>query len=178
MKRTLIIVALVLVISTSIIAGTLAMYTITIDDLAEGSVVAKEFVLEAGETVGFSDNVKIAPGETEEWQFSVKNYKGEGEDAVVSETAMDLEFEITLTNAEGKTAIAPLEVTVKDEEDDELILNNNKFTDEFPLDNEGQEKTYTVSVEWPWETNGVDDIDYAGAEHGTAIKVSVTGVQK
>ena len=44
MKRTLVIMFLVLAISTSIIAGTMAMYVVEIDDLTEGSVVAKEFV--------------------------------------------------------------------------------------------------------------------------------------
>ncbi|HHW74463.1 MAG TPA: hypothetical protein GX744_04325, partial [Firmicutes bacterium] len=67
MKKALTITALVLLISLSLIAGTLAMYVVEIDDLAEGSVVAKEFILEEGVTNTFSDDVKIAPGETVEW---------------------------------------------------------------------------------------------------------------
>ena len=86
MKRTLVIMFLVLAISTSIIAGTMAMYVVEIDDLAEGSVVAKEFVLKPGETNTFAEDVEIAPGESVDWEFSVKNYEG----GVVSETAMDL----------------------------------------------------------------------------------------
>ncbi len=184
MKRTLLVAALVLAISTSIIAGTMAMYVVEIDDLAEGSVVAKEFALEPGETDTFENNVKIAPGETVDWEFSVKNYD---ENDVVSETAMDLDFAVTLADAEGKDAIVPLLVTVKDENEQTVTPETSTvqdgsgtitFTDEFLLADQGQEKTYTVSIEWPWETTGVDDIDYAGAGYGTAITVSVTGTQK
>jgi DNA modification methylase len=49
------------------------------------------------------------------------------------------------------------------------------FADEFELKDEGQEKTYTVAINWP---DGENDIDYAGADFGTALAVSVTGTQK
>ena len=58
MKKALTIVALVLILSTSVIAGTLAMYTTTIDNIAEGSVVAKEFILVEGGTDTFTKNLK------------------------------------------------------------------------------------------------------------------------
>lgn len=177
MKRALIVVALVLVISVSLVAGTLAMYVIDIDDLAEGSVVAKEFILEPGETDTFEENVKIAPGETVHWTFSVKNHDG----VTISETAMELDFAIDLAAAGEKAAIEPLVVTVKGENDAEVTLTQDvnsgawTFTDEFGLGETGQEKTYTVSIEWPWE--GTNDIAYAGAGFGTAVTVSVTGTQ-
>lgn len=179
MKRALIVVALVLVISVSLVAGTLAMYVIDIDDLAEGSVVAKEFILKPGETDTFEENVKIAPGETVDWTFSVKNHDG----GTISETAMDLSFAIDLAAAENKYVIEPLLVMVKGENDAEVTLTQDvnsgawTFTDEFKLGETGQEKTYTVSIEWPWETEGVNDYDYAGAGFGTAVTVSVTGIQ-
>lgn len=177
MKRALIVVALVLVISVSLVAGTLAMYVIEIDDLAEGSVVAKEFILKPGDTNTFAENVKIAPGETVDWTFSVKNH----DEGIVSETAMDLYFAIDLDDAGEKDAIEPLVVTVKDENEDDITLAQDSgsgvwtFTDEFALSETGQEKTYTVSIAWPWE--GTNDIAYAGAGHATAVKVSVTGTQ-
>lgn len=179
MKRVLVVTALVLVISISLVAGTLAMYVIELDDLAEGSVVAKEFILEPGDTDIFEDDVKIAPGETVDWKFSVKNYNG----TIVSETAMDLDFAIELAAADEKDAIEPLVVTVKDEDEAAITLVQGlnsgawTFTDEFGLNETGQEKSYTVSIAWPWETEDVDDIDYAGAGNATAVKVSVTGTQ-
>ena len=175
MKKILTIVALVLILSTSVIAGTLAMYTTTIDNIAEGSVVAKEFILVEGGTDTFTENVKIAPTETVDWQFSVKNYDG----AVISEIGMDLNFAVDVIAADGKNVIAPLEVTVKNPNGDIVgtVTSNGKieFTDEFELSASGQEKTYTISVNWPSNNN---DINYAGADYGTAVKVSVTGTQK
>ena len=85
MKKALLGFALVLLLTTSVIAGTLAMYTTSIDNLAEGSVVAKEFILTEGGTDTFTKNVKIAPNETVNWQFSVMNYNG----SIISETAMN-----------------------------------------------------------------------------------------
>ncbi len=176
MKKALIIFALVLVASTSIIAGTLAMYTTRIDNLAEGSVVAKEFILLEGGTDTFTKNVKISPNETVNWQFSVKNYNG----SVVSETAMNLNFDVDVIAADGKSVIAPLVLTVKDSAGNTVgtVTSSGKiqFADEFQLQAQGQEKVYTLSVNWP--SNDNTDINYAGAGFGTAVKVAVTGTQK
>ncbi|WP_443112486.1 hypothetical protein [Dehalobacter sp. DCM] len=169
-------IALVLVLTTSIIAGTLAMYTTKVDNIAEGNVIAKEFVLLKGGTDSFTKNIKTAPGETVNWLYSVKNYNG----SVVSETAMNLDFSIDILAADGKTAIAPLVVTVKDSTGKVVgtVTSNGKiqFTDEFPLNAAGQEKTYSVSVNWP--SNNDVDSSYAGTSYGTAVKVSVLGTQK
>lgn len=176
MKKVLTIIALVLILSTSVIAGTLAMYTTTIDNIAEGSVVAKEFILVKGGTDTFTKDVKIAPSETVDWQFSVKNYDG----SVISETGMDLNFAVDVMAENGKSVIAPLVVTVKNSNGDIVGTVNSSgkivFNDEFALSASGQEKTYTVSVNWPSDNNS--DVSYAGANYGTAVKVSVTGTQK
>lgn len=175
MKKTLVLIALVLVVSTSIIAGTLAMYTTTIDDLAQGSVVAKEFILTKGGTDTFAKNVKIAPGETVNWQFSVKNYNG----SVISETAMKLDFNVNVIAAEGKNLITPLVITVKDSDGNTVGTATSNgtinFNSNFNLSANGQEKTYTVFVNWP--SNDAVDKNYAGSNFGSAVKVSVTGTQ-
>ncbi|WP_040413495.1 hypothetical protein [Desulfosporosinus sp. OT] len=176
MKRVLTIIALVLIFSTSVIAGTLAMYTTTIDNVAEGNVVAKEFTLVKGGTDTFRTGVKLAPSENVDWQFSVKNFDGD----VISETAMDLNLAVDVVAENGKSVIAPLEVTVKNSAGDVVgtVTSSGKieFNDEFALSPVGQEKTYTVSVNWPSDDNS--DINYAGANYGTDVKVSVTGTQK
>ena len=176
MKKVLTIIALVMIFSTSVIAGTLAMYTTTVDNVAQGSVDAKEFILVKGGTDTFTENVKIAPSETVNWQFSVKNYDG----SVISETGMDLNFAVDVTAPDGKNVIAPLQVTVKNANGDTVGTVNSSgqihFTDEFALSATGQEKTYTVSVNWPSDDS--TDINYVGADYGTAIKVAVTGTQK
>ncbi|HZK42035.1 MAG TPA: hypothetical protein VFD14_03575, partial [Clostridia bacterium] len=42
---------------------------------------------------------------------------------------------------------------------------------------ESMEKTYIVKVQWPWKTDNVDDIEFAGAGYGSNLTVSVTGTQ-
>lgn len=176
MKKVLVIVALVLVLSTAVIAGTLAMYTTSIDNLATGSVVAKEFVLLENGSDSFTENVKIAPTDTVDWQFSVKNYDG----AIVSETAMALDFNIQIAAPNGKSMIDPLVITVNDESGNVVGTTTGNgtidFNNEFALNASGQQKTYTVSVNWP--SNDAVDINYAGANYGAAVTVSVTGTQK
>lgn len=175
MKKVLVIIALVTVLTTSIIAGTLAMYTTSIDNLATGSVVAKEFVMLENGSDTFTENVKIAPTETVNWQFGVKNYDG----AVVSETAMALDFDIQVTAADGKSMIDPLVVTVKDQDGNVVgtVTGSGtiQYNSEFALNATGQQQTYTVSVNWP--SNDLTDIHYAGGNYGAAVTVSVTGTQ-
>ncbi len=176
MKKTLVVTALVAVIAVSIISGTLAMYTTTIDNLAEGSVVAKEFILLENGSDTFENNVKIAPTEIVTWDFSIKNYDG----VLVTETAMDLDIEVDVTAMTGKAAIAPLVVTVTDESNNVVGTQTGtgliSFQDEFVLDVNGQDHTYTVTIEWP--SNDAVDINYAGGDFGTAVAVTVTGTQK
>lgn len=134
--------------------------------------------MENGEDT-FEENVKIAPGETVTWEFSVKNHK----DGFVSETAMNLDFNIKVAAAKDKNAIKPLTVSVakvSDTEDDIKFKEedgNITFTDEFAIAEQGQTYTYQVTVSWPEETENVDDTEFAGAGYGSALTVSVTGTQ-
>lgn len=180
MKKTITIIAMILAISVSLIAGTMSYYTITIDKLAEGSVVAKEFILKEEGSDTFQENVKIAPGEKEVWTFVVKNFDGNA----VSETVMDLDFSVALSANGIKGMIQPLEISVAKFDSSETPVkideieeedNDFSFTDRFELAEEGQTHKYQVTVSWPFE--GKDDIKYAGADFGTALSVSVTGTQ-
>jgi hypothetical protein len=176
MKKGLILTALVLMIATSLIAGTLANYTTTIDALASGSVVAKEFILLESGTDTFESDVKIAPTETETWSFAVKNYNG----AVISETAMDLDYTISVSASDGKSAIEPLIVSVVDSTNAVVATRTGAgtmtFDSGFSLDAQGQEEVYTVVIEWP--SNDTIDINYAGSGFGSTVSVSVTGMQE
>ncbi len=185
MKKTLSIIALVLAITVSLIAGTMSYYYTEINDLAEGSVVAKEFILLESGSDNFEADVKIAPGEEIKWEFAVKNFN----ETAVSETAMDLKFTIDLAAMEDKVAIAPLQVRVQEAGEGGGLLIKNTVTgtgtisvsDHFDLQDEGQKKEYVVTVSWPLETLGengsINDADYAGAGYGSTITVSVTGTQ-
>ena len=181
MKKTISIIALVLAVTVSLIAGTMSYYYTEINDLAEGSVVAKEFILLESGSDNFEADVKIAPGEEIKWEFAVKNFN----ETAVSETAMDLDFTINLDATDGKGAIVPLQVWVGDKGlTDQAVTGSGaiKFEDHFQLlTGNGQTKSFKVTVSWPWETLGendsINDADYAGAGYGSTITVSVTGTQ-
>jgi hypothetical protein len=175
MKKTTIILILLLVMVSSVTAGTLAMYTTSIDDLAQGSVVAKEFVFTGEGTDSFAQGVKIAPTETVNWQFDVKNYSGH----MITETDLYYKLTVNVHATSGKKAIAPLRVTIKDESGKTVgsTTGVGKFDilGEFPLSQTGQDETYTVELNWP--SNDSVDIDYAGDAYGTTVNIDAIASQ-
>ncbi len=175
MKKTALLLTLVLVMAGSLTAGTLAMYTTSLDNLAQGSVAAKEFVFTGEGTDSFSQGVKIAPTETVTWQFDVRNFDG----AVVTETDLYYKLTIDVQASAGKTAIAPLTVSVKDESGAVVGSATGTGTfevlDEFPLAEAGQTRTYTVEVNWPSDDSV--DINYAGDAYGTTITIDALASQ-
>jgi hypothetical protein len=81
--------------------------------------------------------------------------------------------------SDGKTEIAPVTVTVKDEGGSTVGSATGTGTfdvlGEFPLSVTGQEDLYTVEVNWP--SDGDDDIDYAGGDYGTTVNISAIASQ-
>ncbi|MDQ7095404.1 cellulose binding domain-containing protein [Desulfosporosinus sp. PR] len=175
MKKAVFVLALVLVMLSSLVAGTLAMYTVSIDNVAEGSVVAKEFVFVGEGTDSFQQGLKIAPSETTQWQFKVKNY----ENNTVSETDMYYKLTFNVQALAGKKAIDPLQVTVKDAQGNVLNSVTGVGTFDvlgsFPLAVNGQEQDYFVQIYWP--DNGSSDANYAGGNYGTMINVNAVASQ-
>ncbi|PKM52562.1 MAG: sugar-binding protein [Firmicutes bacterium HGW-Firmicutes-7] len=175
MKKYIFILLLMLTIVSSMVAGTLAIYTTSIDNLADGSVVAKEFIFVGEGTDTFQHGVKIAPLETVQWQFKIKNY----ENHVITETDLYYKIIFNINASSNKNAIEPLIVTVKD-------LNGNirnsvsgvgtlDVLDSFSLSENGQEKDYIVEIYWPDEGNA--DTDYAGGNYGTSVNVEAIASQ-
>ncbi|EGW36279.1 cellulose binding domain-containing protein [Desulfosporosinus sp. OT] len=175
MKKILFLSALVLIMLSSIVAGTLAMYTVSIDNLAEGSVVAKEFIFVGEGTDTFQQGLKIAPSETTQWQFKVKNY----ENNIVSETDMYYKLTFHVQALTGKQAIEPLKVTLKDSNGNALNsvtgVGTFDLLGSFPLAVNGQEQDYFVEINWP--DDGTSDIKYAGGNYGTMINVDAVASQ-
>jgi len=174
-KRIILFLALVLAMVSSIAAGTLASYTVAIDNLAGGSVVAKEFIFVGEGTDTFQEGLKIAPSETLQWQFKVKNY----EKYVISETDIYYKLTFNISASPGKKAIEPLTVTVKDGMG--TILNQVTgvgtfdLLGSFLLAETGQERDILVEIAWPGE--GKSDKDYAGEKFGTSIIVNAQASQ-
>ncbi len=175
MKKTLTVLLLVLAITTSLIAGTMAYYTVTLDNLVQGEVVAKEFIFvekEGKQTLSFSD--KIAPGETVEWPFTVQNHK----DGLVTETDMYYRLTFVVGATDGKQAIAPLAVTVNGQT---VTLNDDGtgtfITDGYFLlqspDNQ-QSDDHRIVLTWP---HGDNDSAYAGNDFGATVTVNAVAQQ-
>lgn len=175
MKKAIFVLALVLIMVSSIVAGTLAMYSTSIDTLAEGSVAAKEFVFLGEGADSFHQGIKIAPSETVRWQFSVKNYNGH----VITETDLFYKLTFAVSASPGKSAIQPLVVTVKDSNNNILksVTGTGTFdvTGQFPLSEAGQKKDYVVEIYWP--QHGSNDINYAGNGFGTTVNVDAAASQ-
>lgn len=86
MKRALPLTVLLLMILTSLNAGTLAVYTSTID-LAVVPVSAKRFALGVNQGSTSEFDLQIAPGDMVSYSFDVSNADSEGR---ISEVDMDL----------------------------------------------------------------------------------------
>lgn len=175
MKKVACVLILLLFMASSVTAGTLAMYTTSVDDLAQGSVSAKEFVFIGEGTGSFEQGVKIAPSESVNWQFAVRNYSGN----IITETDLYYKLTFDVHASTGKLAIEPLTVTVKDENGNIVgsAAGTGRFdvTGEFPLSQNGQERTYTVEVFWP--SNDGIDIDYAGEQYGSSVSIQAIASQ-
>lgn len=93
-SKKLMIVLLVLAIVTAMSAGTLAIYTTTLDQATTTTVTAKSFVFTKGETFQDKTAIKLAPGENTAWDangartvnYSLINYDG----SIVSEVPMSV----------------------------------------------------------------------------------------
>ena len=86
MKKSLRILLLLLMLITSMTAGTMAVYTSTID-VATLAISAKQFVLGVNQGGQDEFDLKIGPGETVNYHFNVTNKNTSGD---VSEVDMDL----------------------------------------------------------------------------------------
>lgn len=183
MKKTLTLLLLVLAITTSLIAGTMAYYTVTFDNLVQGTVTAKDFLmLVKGDSEGpIAEHLEladllIAPGETVEWNFTVQNHGNQR----ITETNLFYRLSFSIVKPNGKELIVPLEVAVLKGDDNKGTFSTGKvqivdgafpFTDKN--DNK-QEQTFTVKVHWPHTT---DDSAYIGHGYGATIKVDAIAQQ-
>lgn len=173
MKKILPALLLILAIASSLLAGTIAFYTTSVD-IAAGSVTAKEFIFLGDDSQSFTHNASIAPSETVDWSFTVKNY----EDSLITETDQYYKLIFSVTGAEGKKPIEPLVVEVVDGAG--KVRNsftgpgNFEILDKFPLETKGQSHSYRVVLHWP---SGNNDTAYAGNQYGSAVTVKAIASQ-
>lgn len=175
MKKFATVLSLVLLMLSSVVAGTLAVYTTSIDELAKGDVTAKEFIFVGEGTESFGQGIKIAPSETVKWHFKVKNF----ENHIITETDLYYKLSFHVAAMQGKQAIQPLVVRATDSTGKVLgtLTGTGSFDvlGSFPLSEMGQEKDFYVEIIWP--SDGSSDINYAGGGFGSTIRVDAAASQ-
>lgn len=172
MKKTLLMGAMALAIVTSMVAGTLAVYSKNFN--FEGNVSAKKFYVDASSEVANPD-ITIAPNETASWEFEVTNTDG----TIVS--AVDMSTNITVTLPNG---FKDINATLKDAEGNVLgtgVANNNgtiningaDFTAATPKTDK-----YTLEFHWNGSADNANDTALGEAGTSSGFTVTVTGTQK
>ena len=176
MKKTIALFALVLCILAGLVSGSLALYTKDIDNIGNGSVVAKKFVLTAAGSDGYVANAPIAPTETVTAAFTVSNF----EDAYITEVDMDLEITVTVKAIDGKGAIPYVRAELYDWEGTKVgTIENGVGVINFKADKAFTAKdaeTLTFELRFYWESHD-DDVEYQGPQYGNMYSVKVTGTQ-
>lgn len=190
MKKALLLCGLGLTVATSMVAGTMAIYTHTDTFLnangTEVSGTAKKFYINTTTTSNI-ENFRLAPGESVKWDFVVTNVPSDNPD-YVSEVNTDLV--VTLSSGEIKNW-TDLKVTlVQNGVESPLTLKDNQLT--IQKDNAfiaGTPASETYSLKFTWDDKSSDtldnkaDTDLAYGKEGadlpsiTGIKVTVTGNQ-
>ena len=180
MKKTLIMGALILSIVTSMIAGTLAIYSKTLAPIT-GEVTAKQFYIGTNET--YFPNIKLAPSEKTEWNFNVVNFK-DNETDLVTEVDTDMTITLNVTAKDGKDSIDGLNVSIYDDNNNQLgttIVKNGQMSfniEKAFLANTKDTQSFKLVADWKNPLAG-DIIDTQNAENSnsTLIAVTVTGTQ-
>lgn len=174
MKKTLFMCALGLTVATSMVAGTMAIYTHTDSLLGENGTadaVAKKFYINTEATETSIINMKFAPGEQAEWDFTVTNEMKDNEsyysevntDMIVTLTAAEIsnwsEFNIQLIDADTGEELA----TGK-QSGNAVTLT---MPDEFKAN---QHKTKNYKIRFKWIDEATDAVNKAQ----TALVYGVT----
>lgn len=170
-KRILFLSFLVLTIVTSIIAGTMATYTKTLESL-KGSVAVKQFYVGSTETV--FPKIKLAPTESTVWNFSIINYQNN----FPTEVDMDLDITVNLGPAENKMEIDGLTMGLYEGETQwgTTILRNGTIEVTIPKAfraNVKAQRDFSLKLLW---LNGAvsDTVDTLNADYFNTSKISVT----
>lgn len=195
MKKTLFMCALGLTIATSMVAGTMAIYTHS-DDLLNGDstagAIAKKFYISTTAVDTQALSMKFAPGESATWTFEVTN-ELENNASYFSEVNTDLIVELNAASifnwADFTIELQDVNGTRLNKVDAVAEGNSVKLVmpDEFKA-NEHKTTTYKLAFKWNdgvnSKLNDTEDTDlvYGIADEAklpkaTGFNVTVTGQQ-
>lgn len=195
MKKTLFMCALGLTVATSMVAGTMAIYTHTTDKISTNDMDAraKKFFIDANakeETV--PANIMLAPGQFADWDFEVTNIDTKHNNWV-SETNTDMT--ITVSSGEVKDW-ADLKIQLVDEAGNNVLADGTRNADEqltIKVEDEFEAfvgETNKYKLRFIWDDSASASLDDAGdtalvfdaatkAElpNGSGLNVTITGTQ-
>lgn len=192
MKKTLFMGALALTIATSMVAGTMAIYThadtLTAGD--ENTVTAKRFYI-SSKAVSEKIDIKLAPTEKAKWDFTTRNYiDTSNKEGTVSEVDQDMIIDIAFTNDASAKVLPDITCDLLDASGNVIakgvrdaqtgaikITEENFFKKETP-----KEGTFSLQFEWVDPGTQDDKADTAAAMKANpdqikGITVTVTGKQ-
>lgn len=173
MKKTLLVSILILVLVVSMVAGTMATYTRSLD--YSGDVTAKAFDIR--ETTNTDIDIKLAPSETQSWAFTLTNTLDDG---TATEVDMDVATSITLP-AEFAAVEVKLYSIGEDGSRTEVAAVKNGNTLTFQQDDWSQAnvaKTQAYEADFTWQGSS-DDADTAMglAQTTGVVTATITGTQ-
>ncbi len=176
MKKALLILLLIAMVSVSILTGTFALYTSNIDEIS-GDIFAKQFAFSIEKSEDFVADVKIAPTESVFMNFGISNKDGN----TVSEVPMDIELVATLESASGKNLIPNLKMELFDDNNNKIGVGQTangsgsiKFKTHFELSANEFTRNFKAKITW---VSHDDDILYQGADFGNRIALKATATQ-
>ncbi|MEG0863826.1 MAG: hypothetical protein RSE58_08720 [Clostridia bacterium] len=124
-KKKWIIIALMLCVLTSLTAGTLAVYTSTVE-VETGDISAKAFAIDAKTAANDSMALKLAPLESTVYKFYVTNKR----DGAIGE--VDTKFSINAEYKTGQSRMDGFRMTLVEYTDDTYTtLKNSKLAERF-----------------------------------------------
>lgn len=169
-KKVLLLPLLILSIVTSLTAGTLAIYTKTLNLGAD--VVIKKFAFAAaGNIADDATQIKLAPTESQIYNFKVTNYE---EDSAVAEVPLNYTVTIDFTDAAAK--MPGLIATLSGAGITETLTDNEgiiEHTYQMPAGKEATDN-YLLTLTWAGDDN--EKHSEAGQRKESIKDLSVTVV--
>lgn len=175
-KKPLLFALLALAIVTSLTAGTLAVYTKSVN--LAGDVKVKRFAFDAkGGSASVENPIKLAPTETKTYAFQVMNF--EGVNGQAAEVPLDYIITVDIDGADEMVGLTAV-LTKGKEELGRTI--NGKFTTTKPLSLPANTKTTDdLVVTLTWVDDKTDktqsSVGSAAKQYSSGLKVTVNAVQ-
>ncbi len=163
MKKFFLIAALVLAVVSSLVAGTMAAYTQTLD-INSAEVQTKEFGISAGKSKTFSESIKLAPGDSVSYRVKINN---DGEVL----TRIRVSSELAAVDGNGNTQLKLSTgwgwYGAKEVEDGvyELLLETESSAE------------CTLTVAWPYDGDNETDTEMMKNNAASQLVVHINGTQ-